>query len=149
MSKTSSAFGPLRAHKVVDVSELGRKQKRRRRKKKRDPEAKIQKAWVIWARSRGLEVQHQNNGAKAVARKIHLAEMGCANGAADILVLDRLPDHPFVRCLAIEFKAPGGVQSAAQKKWQARVERLGWRYHLAWSKAEAIDICQSYGLGLD
>ena len=150
--RPSSAFGPLRTHAVVDPADLshgaGGRKKRRKRKGRDGPEAREQKKFVAWARKRGLELQHQNNGAGTKAARIRLHAMGCTAGAADILIFDVLPDEPGVRGLALEFKSEDGEQTPDQVKWQRRIERLGWRYHVVRSKDQATEVVQWYGLGL-
>jgi len=140
---TSGAFSPLRQHVVEEASAA--KPKRRRR---RGPsvEAREQKRFVRWARVAGLEVQHQNNGATTKARRMHLHAMGCTAGAADLIILDRLPKAPDARALGLEFKAPGGKQSDDQLAWKDRVVRLGWVYHVVWSAEDAKQVVQWYGL---
>lgn len=166
MTKPKNPFGPLRTHAVVDppttswggqadpvadikslIERLGGKPKRRRRRGD-GPEARIQKAFVAWARRHGLEVQHQNNGANSKAARIRLHALGCTAGAADILIFDRLPNYPTARGLALEFKVPGGGQTPEQWEWQQRLQIQGWRYHVVWAKQGAIDVVQRYGLAL-
>ena len=119
-------FKPSRTHEIV--TKLTTKPKRRTQ----GQEAKEQKRFVTWARSRGLEVQHQNNGSGSKARRVHLHAMGCTAGAADLLVFD---------CrLALEFKSPTGRQSDAQKAWQKRIEALGWTYCVVRSAEQAVDL---------
>ena len=150
LSEARSAFAPLATHQVVAQRDLDRRKKsakqRRSRKVVELEEAREQKRFVAWARKRGLELNHQNNGASSKARRIHLHQMGCTAGAADVLVFDRLPKQPSVRGLALEFKSASGDMSPAQVEWQNRLRRLGWRYHLVRSAAEAQQVCLWYGL---
>lgn len=145
-----SAFAPLAQHQVVSQAELEKRhaaKKRRRSKKSVDlEEAREQKRFVEWARERGLEINHQNNGANSKQRRIHLYQMGCTAGAADLLIFDRLPKRPEARGLAIEFKSSNGEQSEAQIGWEARITELGWVYHVVFSSNEAKEVCRWYGL---
>lgn len=146
-TRPAGAFGPLRQHTVVNPGASSPRKKRKRRRRD-GPEARAQKAFVAWARERGLEIQHQNNGASSRAARIRLHAMGCTAGAADLLVFDPLPIDPAARGLALEFKSEDGEQTPDQIRWQHRVERLGWRYHLVRTQAQAIEVVQWYGLAL-
>lgn len=138
----TSPFSPLRKHYLS-----GKEPKKRpRRKKKQNTEAREQKRFVKWARDRGIELNHQNNGANSKQRRIYLHQMGCTAGSADILIFDYLPRAPDARGLALEFKSEGGEQSDAQEDWQKRLDALGWRYHLVRSANEASEVCLWYGL---
>lgn len=119
---------------------------RARRSRREGAEAKAQKRFVSWARENGLEITHQNNGARTARERIRLHAMGCTAGAADILVLNRLPSDPEARGLALEFKAPNGRQSPQQVSWSKRIRAHGWRYHVVWNLQEAIELVESYGL---
>lgn len=142
--RVTDPLGPLRTHEVVEPGQV--KPKRKRKKTSGQAEAKEQKRWVVWARKRGLEFAHINNGANSKARRIHLHQMGCTAGAADILVFDLLRAWPEIRGLALEFKSAGGVQGREQGMWQKRIERLGWVYHVVRSAEEAREVCEGYGL---
>lgn len=137
-------FAPRKTHILGAAPEVVRP--RRRRASRDSEEAREQKRWVRWARERGLEIQHQNNGASSKRRRIHLHAMGCTAGAADVLVFDRLPKKPELRGLALEFKASVGEQSKEQEAWQRRLERMGWAYHVVRSKEAAVEVCEWYGL---
>ncbi len=147
---TSDGFKPLRDHTVLseqDVAKMARGRKRRQCKRKGEgPEARIQKAFVVWARKVGLELSHQNNGSNSKAGRIRLHAMGCTAGAADILIFDPLPRAPRARGLALEFKAPDGEQTSDQESWECRLVQLGWRYHVVRSTEQAIEVCTWYGL---
>lgn len=138
---TSTALGPLREHVI------GQPTKRRRKKRRRPDleEAREQKAFVKWARARGLMLNHQNNGASTKARRIHLHQMGCTAGAADVLIFDNMVDSR-IRGLALEFKADGAVQSPAQRDWQIDIDRHGWVYRVVYSAEEAQTTCLGLGL---
>lgn len=147
MTKPTGAFGPLRQHTVVNPGASSARARKKRKRRRRDgPEARAQKAFVVWARERGLEIQHQNNGASSKAARIRLHAMGCTAGAADLLVFDPLPNDPAARGLALEFKSEDGEQTPDQTRWQRRAERLGWRYHLVRTKEQAIEVVRWYGL---
>lgn len=141
------AFGPAAIHEVRDAlqTEARNRTKRRGLSKNRE-EHREQKKFVLWARDRGLEVSHQNNGASTKARRIHLHQMGCTAGAADLLIFDRLPKFPEARGLAIEFKSSTGSRSPAQTAWADRLKYLGWICHVARTADEAKSICIFYGL---
>jgi hypothetical protein len=64
--------------------------------------------------------QQKRSGAMRKAR-------GVVSGVSDsILLIGNKQYHGF----CIEFKTPIGVQSEAQKEWQANVERSGYKYIL-------------------
>ena len=109
-------------------------------------ESRNQKRFVVWARQIGLEIAHLNNGASSKTRRINLAALGCQRGAADLLIFDRLPAQPMAGGLALEFKSPEGRQSKDQKRWQKRIERLGWVYRVVRSDDEARGVCREMGL---
>ena len=58
---------------------------------------------------------------------------GLGIGSADVIVCHQ--GH----FIALEFKAPKGVQSEEQATWQGWVRRAGGSYHLVRSTQEAID----------
>lgn len=147
-----SAFGPLLVHEVIsqkqEMERLEKSKRRRVASKKRNAEEHLeQKKWVAWARFCNLEFNHQNNGASSKARRIHLHQMGCTAGAADILIFTRLPGAPEARGLALEFKASKGKQSKDQTGWEKRVTSEGWIYHVVRSSNDAKMVCASYGIG--
>lgn len=154
-TKGLQAFGPLRAHTVAVPTASGAKASGRRKRGRGrparvrsgdGPEAQQQKRFVEWARGVGLEVQHQNNGAKTKAERLRLWAMGCTAGAADLIILDPLPNDPEARGLALEFKYGDGEQTPDQRAWERRVKALGWRYHVVWSAEEAVEVVAWYGL---
>ena len=147
-----SPFAPLRRHTVATGTKppTGRARRAtghtRRLRGGETAEARAQKEFVRWARAHGLEVAHVNNGAKTTAQRVRLHALGCAAGAADLLIFDRLPNAPEARGLALEFKAGRGKQSQDQLDWQSRVEGHGWVYHVVYGKTEAIATVRFYGL---
>lgn len=143
----TNPFAPNRSHQTLAPGEKP-KPKAKRRRRSESEEARIQKVFVKWARSKRLEVQHQNNGANTKAERVRLHALGCAAGAADLIIMDRLPNDPGARGLALEFKTPTGEQSDAQVRWERRVVALGWRYHLVRSVDQAKSVVQKYGLAL-
>ena len=144
MSKPNP-FAPLRAH-VVDTDPKPRRKRKKARRRGDTPEAREQKRFVRWARDHGLEVQHQNNGASTKARRIHLHQMGCTAGAADILIFNRPPRYPNTVGVALEFKSQDGEQTPDQEKWEERIAELGWAYHVVRSAADAIWVVNLYEL---
>ncbi len=66
---------------------------------------------------------------------------GVVAGVSDYIVL--------IACggfhgLCIEFKVPGGVQSDKQKDFEAKVVAQGYKYEVAYSTEEGIDIFDHY-----
>ena len=65
-------------------------------------------------------------------------------GAADTFVLhctlNTPPHRPIIkkRYIWVETKTPTGVQSKAQKRFQAHIEQMGEEYHIVRSKEEFI-----------
>jgi hypothetical protein len=151
MARLDNPFGPLRQQRFITAEEatkrgLMRQRRSTKRRNKNLEEMRQQKRFVKIARERGWEIQHQNNGASSAKRRIHLWEMGCTAGAADLLIFDRLPRDPTVRGLALEFKSDTGDQSKEQRGWECRITDLGWAYHVVRGAKEAVDVCEWWGL---
>ena len=146
----ADAWAPVQTHLMLEVppAPTPRRVRAADPKNRAKEEARQQKRWVAWARTRGLNFNHQNNGANTKARRIHLHQMGCTSGAADVIVFDVLPYDPPARGLALEFKAPGETLSPNPRGWREMAEAMGWRYHVVHSADAAKEICRRYGLGL-
>lgn len=122
-------------------------------------ETKIQKRCVQWLRERGILVQHLKQGSKSANARRNDYEMGCTPGAADLVIFDVVcasVSDPAVtvyalacRGLFVEFKAPKGVQSDDQERWQAAVERRGWAYRIVRSLAEMEAVAREFGLPIE
>jgi hypothetical protein len=98
---------------------------------RRKPEAKIQKEIVRWLVQHGAVVAITDAGALS---KFGLgAKCGIPVGWPDITAC--LPGGRF---LGVECKAPKGVQSEAQVRFQIAVEKRGGIYILARSLAELV-----------
>lgn len=96
-------------------------------------------------------VQHiPNEGKRSQRTGAELKMMGLTAGLADYVLFaaGQIPGFKgVVPMLAIEMKAPGGKQSAEQKRWQENFEGFGGVYHLAWSANQAAMIIKQH-LGL-
>lgn len=94
------------------------------RRKRRKPELAVQKAIVRWLRASGYLVAVTDAGAAYKAGRF--AGAGLPAGWPDLTALS--PAGEFV---GVECKAPGGRQSAVQKRMQDQIERRGGTYVLA------------------
>jgi hypothetical protein len=104
------------------------------RKKKGSPEAEIQKAIIQYLRAKGIFYWRNNTGAMKTQDGRFL-QWG-AVGSPDIIAI-RPQDGKFC---GIECKTPKGVQSPAQRQFQANTEQANGIYILARSVDDVIAI---------
>jgi predicted DNA-binding protein (UPF0278 family) len=90
---------------------------------------------------RGVIFKITNEGRRTYAQTRWLKREGLLCGAPDLCVLiARKPYHG----LLIEFKSHSGIQSEAQKIFQANVEAQGYKYVIYRSAEEAIKGLKAY-----
>jgi len=102
----------------------------------RHDESKIQVSICQWLQENGyyfFAVSNEAAGSNQV-RSMQFVSMGLRAGVSDLVVV-----LPAGRVVFLEVKAPDGVQSDKQKKFQARVESMGHRYFIAKSVQDVID----------
>ena len=96
---------------------------RKLRKPKKHPERDLQCECVYWFRKthkNQLIFSCPNEFARAEAAAAR--KMGMLKGVSDIIVV--MPD----RVLFVEFKSETGTQSLDQKRFQQKIERMGYTY---------------------
>lgn len=106
---------------------LSQSRKGRVRKRPSEVEHRIQQACVRWfnlqyPHLRGRLFAVPNGGRRDVVTGAKLKAEGVVAGVADLILL--VTNKAF-GALLIEMKKPGGIQSAAQRKWQETVTRDG------------------------
>ena len=116
------------------------------------PEAEIQTAIVQYLQLNKVYAIHIPNERKTTTQAMgRLVAMGLRSGAADLLLFypndwnqrrevyklmaegTSFSNTPLVTMGYIEVKAPGGKQSEAQKRFEARCKAVGISYDLAFS----------------
>lgn len=84
------------------------------------------KHWNYYPHERKRFCCINNNSRNAIEGNRNKAK-GVIEGVSDTFYL-----QPNGRVVWLEFKIPGGIQSAAQKDWQRICESLGHTYKLIW-----------------
>ena len=113
----------------------------------RQPEAIIQAACVTWLwnehpETRGLFIHIPNEGNRESRKDGAFRKaMGLVAGAPDTFLF--MPRKSYCG-LAVEFKTLTGEQSEAQKKFQSRLEKQGYKYTLCRSLEQFQDIIFDY-----
>lgn len=106
---------------------------------KETTEAKIQQNIVLWYNNnyclnhhspRGLIFSVPNDSINAIETK-RKVNTGLLKGVSDLIVIT-----PNGKILFIEIKTETGIQSPAQKDFQARITSLNYEYHLVRSLGE-------------
>ena len=141
------------AKKRVSVNPTSKKP----RKPRRDPEAQIQKEFILWTRSqktlkkypllRKLLFAVPNGGYRSPKTASDMNAEGVEKGVSDILFL--APSFGKFHYLALEFKAPKGRQSDNQKDFEHEVDQIGGIYQLCYSVDEAKSLIAWYYAGMD
>ncbi len=100
-------------------------------------------AWFrhAWPRYASLLFAVPNGGKRSYKTAALMKAEGALAGVADVLLL--VPNDEY-HGLAIEFKYGKGRQSPAQKKWQAAVENVGYRYEVVRDYADFIELINKY-----
>lgn len=128
------------------------------------PEAKIQTDIVQYLQLMKIYCIHIPNERKCTPQAMgRLVAMGLKKGAADLevwyptnyaqraevyhrMALGGEPIPGSITIGYIEVKAPKGVQSEWQKKFQARCKVAGFRYDLAYSLEDVEKLIKKYGV---
>jgi len=99
-------------------------------------EAKIQAEIVKWLQSEKFWFCSIPNEAAAgnKVRQMQLVAMGLRKGAPDLLLFHRSG------AICLEVKTPTGRQSDAQRRFQSRVEDLGYRYFVVRSVEDVKNV---------
>ncbi len=74
---------------------------------------------------RGLIFSIPNGSSRKIREAVMLKATGLLAGASDLIVIT-----PGGKLLFVELKIDKGMQSAAQKEFEQRVNALGYEYHL-------------------
>lgn len=114
---------------------LTRHPNRKLRKPKKHPERDLQCECVYWFRKtykNQLIFSCPNEFARAEAAAAR--KMGMLRGVSDIIVV--MPE----RVLFIEFKSDSGTQSLDQKRFQKKIERMGYTYAVVRTIKEFKDL---------
>ncbi len=110
-----------------------------------DEEDRLQVAIIghlEWRLMPGVLWWHTPNGGKrSPATAARLKRLGVKPGVADLMFL-----LPGGTAAALELKARGGVQSKAQKAWQASCEALGVPYVVTSSLDTALSVLEGWGV---
>lgn len=121
-----------------------------KKRKHTQPEAKIQASCVEWlwnthpeTRGNFIHIPNEGNRNSKMDGAMRKA-LGLVAGAPDTFLF--MPRHG-KHGLAVEFKTESGIQSDAQKAFQARLEQNGYRYEICRSLGQFKEIINSYLLG--
>lgn len=121
-----------------------------KKRKHTQPEAKIQASCVEWlwnthpeTRGSFIHIPNEGNRNSKMDGAMRKA-LGLVAGAPDTFLF--IPRHG-KHGLAVEFKTETGIQSDAQKAFQARLEQNGYRYEICRSLEQFKEIINSYLLG--
>jgi len=104
-------------------------------------EARIQAQIVQYLQTRGVyffSVPNEAAGRDAAARMAKLKAMGLRSGVADMVLL--FPG----RTVFVEVKDDNGKQSEAQKRFQDKVESLGFPYFIVKSVADVKKVVDTF-----
>jgi len=91
--------------------------------------------WNNVPEERGLLFMVNNQGSSRI-NGARLKSMGVVPGVSDMIYL-----RPGGRPLLLEAKTEIGKQSRRQRDWQARVEAVGYEYHVFRSLEEVKQLC--------
>lgn len=88
-----------------------------------------------------------NGGQRNAIVGAKLKRQGVKRGVPDVLILDHPPKHPasFVRGIALELKAKGGVVSTEQHAWLEGLKERGWVCRVAFGFDDAKQWLESLG----
>ena len=93
-------------------------------------EDQLQQQIIIWFKNeyqmhgKGLIFSVPNGGTRNMLEAKKLKQTGAMAGVSDLIVLLN------GKCLFIELKAEKGIQSEVQKKFESKVNLLGFDYYL-------------------
>lgn len=109
-------------------------------------ESQIQQSCVKWFRLQFPDLALSlfavgNGGARSRTEAAIMKGEGVTAGVADILFLYPNQEH---HGLCIEFKTKTGRQQPTQKRWQAQIQRNGYRYEIVRSIDDFIKLIKSY-----
>lgn len=99
--------------------------------------------WMRWQHPKEAQSLHHspNGGKRALREAARFKAMGTSAGFPDLLLsIARGGWHG----LAVEMKAQKGVQSAAQRQWQQRLEENGYRYEVCRSLDQFRVVIKGY-----
>ena len=106
-------------------------------------ELQEQIALAAWLTERGVWFCHPpNEGRRSRRQGAQLRRAGMRSGVPDILVFDAAPNDPDARGVAIELKRVNGRPSQVsenQRMWLEALEVRGWRVHVAYGCADAVE----------
>ena len=104
-------------------------------------EAKIQVQIIKLLQSEKIYFFAVNNEAhgRNAKQQMQLMSMGLRPGVSDLIVFPNYGNIIFV-----EVKTPTGKQSDSQKRFQARVEALGFQYHIVRSVDDVRNVIANY-----
>ena len=94
--------------------------------------------WNTKPETRGLCFHVKNEGSKNPM--LDLAK-GVVSGAPDYII--DIPNDTY-HGLRLEFKLPGEGQSDNQKRSERKLTKMGFLYHLIYSKEEAMEVTLQY-----
>lgn len=117
-----------------------------KRKPSRDEEHQIQVACVNWFRVKHRKRAHNlfsvpNGGRRDAVTGAKLKAEGALAGVADLILL--YPNTQY-HALLIEMKTRKGRQSDAQKEWQTKIEKDGYKYVVCRSLDDFIRTIEEY-----
>lgn len=139
------ALKTLQRHVIIDEIELEKleiqRAKRRATRYAGPSEDEIQRAFVQWARGRGLLLWHTPNANGSVRRASKMKALGQLAGVADIIIV-----RENLTPAAIEFKTATGRVSPAQQQWLDAVRSMGWEVAVVRSVEEAKVFVLALGL---
>lgn len=116
------------------------------RKKPSDEEHRIQVSFVEWFRLKYPKRAHNlfsvpNGGKRDAVTGAKLKAEGALAGVADLILL--YPNSCY-HALLIETKTHKGRQSDAQKAWQEKIEKDGYKYVVCRSLTDFVTTVEEY-----
>ena len=105
-------------------------------------ELQIQHKIVMWLQSQGIyafSVSNESAG-RSVVMQMQLVSAGLRKGVSDLVLL-----FPGGKTVFLEIKTPTGKQSKAQEHFQRRVEELGFKYAIARSLQDVVELLDLLG----
>lgn len=131
---------------------LAEARKRKRNRKERpyvEPEHELQVSCVNWfsyeyPKYKGLLFAVPNGGRRDAVTGGKLKSEGVVAGVSDLLLLIARGRY---HGMCIEMKTEIGRQSEAQKEWQVSVEEQGYKYAVARSLQQFIQLINEYENG--
>lgn len=109
-------------------------------KKVARPEARLQRTVVQHLLMNGaFFMSIANEGKRSAVMGHELKLMGMYPGAADLLIVVEGRAH------FLELKAPGGMQSASQRDFQAHCIQENIPYEIVFSLADALKVLSNWG----